>query len=153
MKKYLSLFALIFIFSCEDAFDEPSTLSLLTNNNTKKWQVVDIDDPSEFNTESCNSDDIWVFTLFDEELGQPGYAIEDNFVSCGEDYFLEEGFWRLNNQGNRITLTEGDTQSGNNINTVFTILYIDDTELQLSLAAEDFLGFQLTNVTFTFRAI
>lgn len=153
MKHYLFYLAIIFTFSCQDAFDEPSTLSLLTDNDSKKWQVIDIDDPSGENSVDCSADDIWIFTLFDETLGQPSYSIEDNFVSCGEEYILEEGFWRLNNQENRITLTSGDTESGNNINTVFTILYIDKDQLELSLAIEDFSGFQLTNVTLTFRAI
>lgn len=155
MKKFflymLALSALL--TACQDAFDEPSTLSLLTNNDSKKWQVVNIDDPNGFSSDNCNGDDIWIFTLFDPELSQPGYSIEDNFVSCDEDYILEEGFWRINNQGNRITLTSGDIESGNNINTVFTIIEIDNDELQLGFEVEGDNGFQLTNVTYTLRAI
>ena len=141
---YLILAALLTISACSKKELEPSVKTLLTGNSTKSWQIIDVIAEGG-NDYPCRNDDIFVFTLFDEDLGQPAWQIQDNFVACndGRSYVAEQGFWRLNNKQNRLTLTTGTPTDGFNINLIYNIEEISESDLRLRVDIEDEYGFQL----------
>lgn len=155
-KLYILLAGLIVITACSKEELEPSVMTLLTANSTKSWQTVDIITDGD-NDYPCRNDDIFVFTLFDEDLGLPAWEIQDNFISCDfgneSTYLTDAGFWRLNNQQNRLTLTSGTPTDGDNINYIYYIEEITETSLRLRVDTEDEYGFQLKREYLIFREL
>lgn len=147
----------LFIFSCNQDEPEPSRLSLLTNNSTKSWRVIEYIENGESKTLDCPSDDIWTFVLFDDaQNGQPSYRIEDNFISCeSDDYIRESGIWRINNGQNRIVLSFslGGANSQFIVNESAEILELSEDRLILVFNNEDELGTFVQQQEFQFIAI
>jgi hypothetical protein len=151
---YIALFLMsCTLWSCSNDTVEPSNLTLLTNNDSKSWRVSEYKLNGEINTTDCESDDIWTFVLFDESKnGQPGFVIEDNFIACNQDYSVE-GIWRINNKGNRITLTvplDVSVSDGFNVNLVLEIIELSDSKLVIKQFQEDLYGFKIDVLEYTF---
>ena len=137
--------------SCSQKELDPTVMTLLTDNDVKSWQIVkvEVDGINEF---PCRNDDIFVFQLFDEELELPYWQLQDNYVACFEEYITFDGFWRLNNRGDLLTLTVGRPGEGN-LNFVYHIEYISDSELRLRTDVEDFYGFSFSHEYLTLRRL
>lgn len=152
---YIVFLLVALALGCQKKELEPTVLTLLTDNDVKSWQTVAIETDG-INDEPCRNDDIFVFSLFDDELELPYWQIQDNLVACSssdQSYIIGEGFWRINNQQDRLTLTLGRPGEGDNINLVFNIEYITESELRLRTEIEDEYGFFLKYEYITLRRL
>lgn len=126
---------LLISLGCSGDEVEPSVLTLLTNNGTKSWRVVEMKINGELDQTDCQRDDIYTFTLFDESTEQTFFRIEENLISCEFEYEYEKasGSWRINNKGNRLTLLIRDEyedfDDSEEINTDFYNLTLDIVEI------------------------
>lgn len=153
--KNLPILFIVFFLSCKNEDPEPSTLTLLTSNDSKSWRVSEYYENGELNNTDCSRDDIWTFKLYDEgRNGQSSFTIEDNFISCGSKYSIS-GIWRINNLGNRITLTTpilGNVQAGFNQNEVYEIIELSDSKMIFRLFEEDDYGISIKKAEYRFIA-
>ena len=129
---------MIMSLGCSNDEVEPSVLTLLTDNETKSWRVIEIETNGILDETNCQRDDIYTFTLFDETTEDRYFRVEENLISCDDydSYEKESGSWRINNKGNRLTLIirEDFEGSGNNNETIsdFFNITVDIVEISES---------------------